>query len=49
MDYKDHIKTSSNTPNFIAKGDCTKLKSLGWSPKFGLNEILDKILYSYEK
>ena len=49
MDYKDHIKTSSNTPNFIAKGDCTKLKSLGWSPKFSLNEILDKILYSYEK
>jgi len=49
MDYKKYIKTDSTVSHFISKGDCTKLKNLGWDPKFNINKTLDTILHSYEK
>ena len=49
MDYTKYI-TSNSSPNlgFTAKGDCTKLKNLGWKPKYDFNKTLNTILTSYK-
>lgn len=45
LDYKKYITTDIESTDYpILKGDSTKLKNLGWEPKYNINKTLDQIL-----
>ena len=45
MDYKNYITTDDNNKtSSILVGDPSKLKNLGWNPKYSIENILDEIL-----
>jgi GDPmannose 4,6-dehydratase len=48
LDWKQYIKTDSNTKESPKlKGDNSKLKSIGWAPKYTFEEAIDKIINFY--
>lgn len=48
LDYKQCIKTNMNTDELPRlKGDSTKLKNLGWNPKYSFENIMDEIINYY--
>jgi len=50
LDYKEHIKTEKNSiESFKLKGDMSKLKNLGWVPKYSLEDTIDEIINYYNK
>ena len=45
LNYEDYITTDdNNTPTPVLIGDSSKLKGLGWKPKYSIERILDEIL-----
>jgi|LakMenEpi03Aug12_release.lakeMendotaPanAssembly.Ray.scaffolds.fasta_scaffold94648_2 GDPmannose 4,6-dehydratase len=45
MNYKEHITTNEQNDNcFIAKGDSSKIRSIGWLPKINIYEMIDEII-----
>jgi GDPmannose 4,6-dehydratase len=45
LNYEDYITTDdNNTPTPVLIGDSSKLKGLGWKPKYSIDGILDEIL-----
>jgi GDPmannose 4,6-dehydratase len=47
MDWKDFIKTNSESDTVPeCKGDNSKIKSIGWKPKYTIYQMLDQILLS---
>lgn len=49
LDYKQYITTDgSSKVSFESKGDCRKLKQIGWNPKYDIDKMLDTILYYHE-
>ena len=45
LNYEDYITTDDNNiPTPVLIGDSSKLKGLGWKPKYSINRILDEIL-----
>jgi GDPmannose 4,6-dehydratase len=48
LDYKKCIKTDTNAAELPKlKGDSTKLKNLGWNPKYSFENIMDEIINYY--
>lgn len=48
LDYKQYIKTDINSIELPKlKGDSTKLKDLGWKPKYTFENIMDEIIKYY--
>jgi GDPmannose 4,6-dehydratase len=49
LDYKKYIKTDFNsTESLKLKGDISKIKSLGWIPKYTFTETIDNIINHYK-
>jgi GDPmannose 4,6-dehydratase len=49
LDYKKCIKTKSNNSELLKlKGEPSKLKSLGWEPKYSFTDTMDSIINYYE-
>ena len=47
LDYKSHIISDVKTKtNFVSKGDPSKIKKIGWFPKFTFEQLLDEIIES---
>ena len=50
LDYKQYIKTEHNSVESPKlKGDSSKLKSIGWKPKYTFNDTIDQIINYYLK
>jgi GDPmannose 4,6-dehydratase len=48
LNYKQYIKTESNSIELAKlKGDPSKLKSLGWKPKYTFEDVMDEIIKNY--
>jgi GDPmannose 4,6-dehydratase len=49
LNYKQCIKTENNQVELLSKskGDSSKLKSIGWNPKYTFEDIIDKIINYY--
>ena len=48
LNYKQCIKTESNSIELAKlKGDPSKLKSLGWEPKYTFEDVMDEIIKNY--
>ena len=48
LDYKKYIKTDDNSIESLKlKGDPSKLKKLGWNPKYTFKEVIDDIIDFY--
>jgi len=49
LDYKQCIKTDLNSIELPKlKGDSSKLKNIGWNPKYEFKDIMDEIIKFYE-
>jgi len=48
LNYKKYIKTDNNIEVLGLKGDSSKLRNLGWSPKYTFTDTMDSIIRHYE-
>lgn len=50
LNYKECIKTDNNSVELPKlKGDSTKLRSIGWNPKYSFENMMDEIIKYYNK
>ena len=47
LDYKTCIKTSDSVETLKLKGDASKLKSIGWKPRYTFEDTMKKIINFY--
>jgi GDPmannose 4,6-dehydratase len=50
LDWKKHIKTDLNAKELLKlTGDNSKLKSIGWKPKYDFHQLLDNLINHYNR